>query len=184
MRIPKFIKVLTRHSSPGFRQKLGDVRFERDCNGNTHVVATDGRQLAVASWHEDMDSPAQFTVNAKKLRQQSPHGGEIDPAEFSNGDFPKWREAFPRNVKGSGISVDPELLKKFCDTVITASKGQKRASMQLYITDEFSALAIRADIPGTVIRGLLMPLARDDGKRIASMQDAMEIDQPQPQVTA
>lgn len=188
MKIPGFIKAVAKHcgkrpTAKGSR--LDGLRYERDGNGNANLVASDGRQLVCLSYKEDTtDFPRAFNCDTKHVVKTMPTGGEIaglDPSADRipalDGHYPRWREVFCFDEDGAGIALDARLLRKFCDTVVAARKKAETATIQLYLASADGALGIRADADdGTEIRGVLMPVVKDDYSEFQTMRVAMSLD--------
>lgn len=178
MLIPKFIKSITRHCDKGGRAySLDCVRFEEQ-GGLSHTVASDGMQLVCVTQTSDGDS-GDALLKAKALAKAA-NGEELtlDDAtklvEPFDGRFPQWRDVFKLDGEYTGTLVDARLLKKFCDTVIAANKGGK-ANVRLWIKDDLSGMVIAAgSTDGSRIRGVLMPLANDNGDPVPGVHEAMD----------
>ena len=181
MKIPGFIKAVAKHCSKSYTAKgsrLDGLRYERDGNGNANLVASDGRQLICLSYKEDTtDFPRAFNCDTKHVVKTMPTGGEADRLPALDGHYPRWREVFRFDEDGAGIALDARLLKKFCDTVVAARKKAETATIQLYLASADGALGIRADADdGTEIRGVLMPVVKDDYSEFQTMRVAMSLD--------
>lgn len=180
MKIPGFIKAVAKHCGKKSYKtvRLDALRYERDGNGNANLVASDGRQLICLSYKEDTtDFPRAFNCDTKHVVKTMPTGGEADRLPALDGHYPRWREVFLFDGKGAGIALDARLLRKFCDTVVAARKKAETATIQLYLASADGALGIRADADdGTEIRGVLMPVVKDDYSEFQTMRVAMSLD--------
>lgn len=186
MKIPGFIKAVAKHcgkkSCRGSR--LDALRYERDGDGNANLVASDGRQLICLSYKDATDFPRAFNCDTKHVVKTMPTGGELAGLDRSagripalDGSYPQWREVFRFDEDGAGIALDARLLKKFCDTVVAARKASETATIQLYLASADGALGIRADADdGTEIRGVIMPVVKDDYSEFQTMRVAMSLD--------
>lgn len=178
MLIPKFIKSIARHCEKGDRAySLNCVRFENQ-GGLSHTVASDGKQLVCVTQTSDGD-PEDALLGAKALAKAA-KGKELTLEDATklvepfDGRFPQWRDVFKIDGEYTGSLVDATLLKKFCDTVIEANKGGK-ANIRLWIKDEHTGMVIAASSAnGSRIRGVLMPLANDNGDPAPGVHEAMK----------
>lgn len=190
MYLPRFIRKLVKHTDNELsRYALGGVYFESGA-GKVRVTATDGKQLVTVT-REDESASADnaFIMDAKPLdkavqylasgKPKAPVSVESDgdKAKLSvitedatvpliDGRYPNIQQAMDhcRPEQGSTAYVDAKLLKRFCETVIDATKSNPKAIIGLTVSsdgDKALGMGAIAD-DGAVIRGLLMPLAGDD----------------------
>lgn len=180
MKIPGFVRAVAKHCGKRVTVKgsrLDALRYERDGTGNATLVASDGRQLICLSYKDTTDFPRAFNCDTKHVVKTMPTGGEADRLPALDGSYPQWREVFRFDEDGAGIAIDARLLRKFCDTVVAARKEAETATIQLYLESADGALGIRADADdGTEIRGVLMPVVKDDYSEFQTMRVAMSLD--------
>jgi hypothetical protein len=178
MKLPAFVKKIVAFCDySASRYSLQGVKCET-ADGWSHAVGTDGRVLACVSYPDDgpdIDvvadgkSLAKLPVPGLKAGASLAPGGKVSGGVTADvpcleGRFPEYERVLVQDGEYTCVRLDPELLAKLCDLHAAAVVSEQQRSFCLWVSRESTKPVFTSGQYGqTVIRGVLMPLAADDG---------------------